>query len=49
MITAAFSAGAYFLVALSAPFLIVPAVAAMVTVACLGRTEVRSWFAPAPH
>ena len=49
MITAAFSAGAYFLVALSAPFLVVPAVAAMVTVACLGRTEVRSWFAPAPH
>lgn len=49
MITAAFSAGGCFLVALSAPFLVVPAVAAMTTVACLGRSEVRSWFAPAPH
>lgn len=49
MITAAFSAGACFLVALSAPVLVVPAVAAMVTVACLGRTEVRHWFAPVPR
>lgn len=49
MITAAFSAGACFLVALSAPVLMIPAVAAMTTVACLGRTEVRRWFAPAPH
>ena len=49
MITAAFSAGVCFLVALSAPFLVVPAVAAMATVACLGRTEVRRWFAPRPH
>ena len=49
MITAAFSAGACLLVALSAPFLIIPAVAAMATVACLGRTEVRRWFAPVPR
>lgn len=49
MVTAAFSAGACFLIALSAPVLIIPAVAAMVTVACLGRTEVRRWFAPAPR
>ena len=49
MITAAFSAGACLLVALSAPFLVVPAVAAMATVACLGRTEVRRWFAPVPR
>ena len=49
MITAAFSAGVCFLVALSAPFLVVPAVAAMATVACLGRIEVRRWFAPRPH
>ncbi len=49
MITAAFSAGTCLLVALSAPFLIVPAVAAMTTVACLGRTEVRRWFAPVPR
>lgn len=49
MITAAFSAGACFLVALSAPVLVVPAVAAMATVACLGRTEVRHWFAPVPR
>lgn len=46
MITAAFSAGACFLVALSAPVLVVPAVAAMMTVACLGRSEVRRWFTP---
>ena len=45
MVTAALSAGACFLVALSAPFLIVPAVAAMMTVACLRRVEVRHWFA----
>ena len=49
MITAALSAGTCFLVALSAPFLLVPALAAMATVACLGRTEVRRWFAPVPR
>jgi hypothetical protein len=49
MIIAAFSAGACLLVSLSAPFLVVPAIAAMATVACLGRIEVRRWFAPEPH
>lgn len=49
MITAACSAGVCLLVALSAPFLVIPAVAAMTTVACLGRVEVRRWFSSVPH
>ncbi len=49
MITAAFSAGASILVALTAPVLMVPAAAAVATVVCLRRTEVRSWFAGQPH
>lgn len=45
MITAGLSAGACLLVALNAPFLVIPATAAMATVVCLGRLEVRQWFA----
>ena len=45
MITAAFSAGGCLLVALSAPFLVVPAVAGAATATLLARPETRHWFA----
>jgi hypothetical protein len=44
MVSAAFSAGACFALVLSAPVVIVPAAAAVATVVCLRRVEVRRWF-----
>lgn len=43
MLTAAFSAGACFLVSLSAPVALIPAAAAVATVVLLGRPEARAW------
>ncbi|NPD04054.1 hypothetical protein HN031_05080 [Nocardioides sp. zg-1308] len=49
MVSAAFSAGACFALMLTAPFVLVPAVAAVATVVCLRRVEVRRWFSPDPR
>lgn len=49
MITAAFSAGACFLVSLSAPVALVPAAAAVATVVLLGRPEARAWCRARPR
>lgn len=45
MITAAGSAGACIVLALTAPVVLVPAVAGVATVVCLRREDVRLWFA----
>ena len=44
MISAAFSAGACFALVLNTPLVLVPAAAALATVVCLRRVEVRRWF-----
>jgi hypothetical protein len=49
MLTAAFSAGACFLVSLSAPVALVPAAAAVATVVLLGRPEARAWCRARPR
>ena len=45
IVSAAFSAGACFALVLSTPFTLIPAAAAVATVLCLRRVEVRRWFA----
>jgi hypothetical protein len=49
MIIAAFSAGGCLFFALDTPLVIVPAMAAVATVVCLRRIEVRRWFSLGPH
>ncbi|RYC07470.1 hypothetical protein [Nocardioides zhouii] len=49
MIVAAFSAGGCLFFVLDAPFVILPAMAAVATVVCLRRVEVRRWFSLEPH
>ena len=49
MIIAAFSAGGCLFFALDTPLVILPAMAAVATVVCLRRIEVRRWFALEPH
>ena len=44
MVSAAFSAGACFALVLNAPLVLIPAAAAVATVVCLRRVEVRRWF-----
>lgn len=44
MVSAAFSAVACFALVLNAPLVLVPAAAAIATVVCLRRVEVRRWF-----
>lgn len=44
MVSAAFSAAACFALVLNAPLVLVPAAAAVATVVCLQRVEVRRWF-----
>lgn len=44
MVSAAFSAGACFALVLNTPLVLVPAAAALATVVCLRRVEVRRWF-----
>ena len=45
IVSAAFSAGACFVLVLSTPLTLIPAAAAVATVLCLRRVEVRRWFA----
>jgi hypothetical protein len=49
MASAAFSAVGCLVFVLDAPVVVVPAAAAIATVACLRRVEVRRWFAHAPR
>lgn len=49
MVSAAFSAGACFVLVLSTPLTLVPAAAAVATVVCLRRGDVRRWFALEPR
>lgn len=49
MIIAAFSAGGCLFFALDAPLVLVPAMAAVATVVCLRRVEVRRWFSLEPR
>lgn len=44
MVSAAFSAAACFALVLNAPLVLIPAAAAIATVVCLRRVEVRRWF-----
>ena len=44
MVSAAFSAGACFALVLNTPLVLLPAAAALATVLCLRRVEVRRWF-----
>lgn len=44
IVSAAFSAGACFALVLNTPLVLVPAAAAVATVVCLRRVEVRRWF-----
>jgi hypothetical protein len=44
MVSAAFSAGACLALVLAAPVVLIPAAAAVATVVCLRRVEVRRWF-----
>ncbi len=44
MASAAFSAGACFALVLNTPLVLIPAAAAVATVVCLRRVEVRHWF-----
>jgi hypothetical protein len=44
MVSAAFSAGACFALVLNTPLVLLPAAAAVATVVCLRRVEVRRWF-----
>jgi hypothetical protein len=44
MVSAAFSAGACFALVLNTPLVLIPAAAAVATVVCLRRVEVRRWF-----
>lgn len=49
MVSAAFSAGACFALVLNTPLVLLPAAAAVATVVCLRRVEVRRWFALDPR
>ncbi len=49
MIIAAFSAGGCLFFVLDTPLVILPAMAAVATVVCLRRIEVRRWFSLEPH
>jgi hypothetical protein len=49
MIIAAFSAGGCLVFVLTTPLVLIPAAAAIATVVCLRRIEVRRWFALDPH
>jgi hypothetical protein len=49
MASAAFSAGGCLVFALDVPLVLIPAAAAVATVACLRRVEVRRWFAHTPR
>ena len=44
MVSAAFSAGACLALVLNTPLVLIPAAAAVATVVCLRRVEVRRWF-----
>jgi hypothetical protein len=44
MVSAAFSAGACLALVLNTPLVLLPAAAAVATVVCLRRVEVRRWF-----
>lgn len=44
MVSAAFSAGACFALVLNTPLVLIPAAAALATVVCLRRVDVRRWF-----
>ncbi|WP_299931299.1 hypothetical protein [uncultured Nocardioides sp.] len=44
MVSAAFSAGACFALVLNTPLVLIPAAAALATVVCLRRGDVRRWF-----
>ena len=49
IVSAAFSAGACFALVLSTPLTLIPAAAAVATVVCLRRGDVRRWFALEPR
>jgi hypothetical protein len=49
MVTAAFSAGGCLVFVVSLPLVVIPAAAAVATVVCLRRVEVRRWFSLEPH
>lgn len=49
MIIAAFSAGGCLAFIASTPLVVIPAAAAVATVVCLRRIEVRRWFSPPSH
>ena len=49
MVVAAFSAGGCVVFALTLPLVLIPAAAAVATVVCLRRVEVRRWFSPPSH
>ncbi len=49
MVIAAFSAGGCLVFVTSTPLVVIPAAAAVATVVCLRRIEVRRWFSPQSH
>lgn len=49
MVTAAFSAAVCLVFVVSTPLVLIPAAAAVATVVCLRRIEVRRWFSPEAH
>jgi hypothetical protein len=49
MIIAAFSAGGCLVFVVTTPLVVIPAAAAVATVLCLRRVEVRRWFSPPSH
>ena len=49
MIIAAFSAGGCLVFVATTPLVVIPAAAAVATVVCLRRVEVRRWFSPQSH
>ena len=49
MVIAAFSAGGCLVFVGSTPLVLIPAAAAVATVVCLRRVEVRRWFSPQSH
>ncbi len=49
MVIAAFSAGGCLVFVTSAPLVVIPAAAAVATVVCLRRIEVREWFSAPSH
>jgi hypothetical protein len=49
MAIAAFSAVGCLVFVTDTPLVLIPAAAAVATVVCLRRVEVRRWFSPEPH